>query len=155
MRYLMFVLSLSAALYAQTPPAPASNQQLDQPPLTAGPGKAAVQPWDSGQSTPDPLGVTPAPGKSADSPVPKWRLLPSEQAPGPVPSKWGQFSFGGKPAATSTTLRLLPDGEGTQPAFVNRGFAPGNTAVLQQEGPCAIPLTNVLPPSGTTPCAHE
>jgi len=151
MRYAILVLSLSAALCAQTPPAVAPNLQSDKPPLTVEPGKPAVQPWESGQSKPDPLGVTPAPGKKADKPVPAWHLLPSEEPPKPLSSKWKLFPFGRKTAQANTTLRLFPEAGGTESPFVNRSFAPGNNIVIHQDGPCAIPLTNVLPSSGATP----
>jgi hypothetical protein len=149
MRYSMLVLSLTAALCAQTPPAIAPNPQSDKPPLTGDPGKPAVQP-ESGQSKPDPMGVMPAPGKGAHTPVPKWRLLPSEQSPKPPSPRWKLFPFW-KPAWPTTSLPLLSDGDATHATFANPGFAPGNIVFLQQQGPCAIPLTNVLPPSVTTP----
>jgi hypothetical protein len=58
------------------------------------------------------------------------------------------FPFGRTPTSPSTTLRLLLNDEGTQLAFGSR--LTGNAVVMQQPQPCAIPLTNVMPPSGTS-----
>src|ERR1039457_4956521 len=110
MRYLMLVLFLSAALYAQTPPAPAPNQQSDNPPAVVELGRPdAVQPGGSLQSTPDWLGVPAAPGGSTHLAVPKWRWLPSVQ-PAKVPSAKGKPSiFGlnrGTPGPDRKSTRL-------------------------------------------------
>lgn len=142
---LMLVLFLGATLYAQTPPS-LPNQEPDKPPVSAEPGPVA----GSGQSQLDPLGVPPAPGKNAAAPAPRWRLLPPEQPTKP-PSKWKLFPFGKSPATLVAPWRSLPNGANTEPAVVDRTLVPLNTVVNQQQGPCAIPLTNVLPPSVTTP----
>lgn len=148
MSYLMLVPFLSAALYAQMPPL---SHEPGKPPVPVDPTKPTiVEPAELGQSKPDRLGVRPAPGKKATAPAPTWRLFPAGQ-PAKPPSKWKFFPFGKSPAIPGAKWRLLPNGGSAQPAFVNRTLVPGNAGVIQQQGPCAIPLTNVLPSSDTPP----
>ena len=151
MRYRMLVLFLSAALYAQTPPAPAPNQQSDKPPAVVELGRPdAVQPGGSLQSTPDWLGVPAAPGGSTHLAVPKWRLLPSMQ-PAKAPSAKGKPSiFGLNRGTPGPSYYLLPGAESGQPPLAPPTLR-GKTIVIQRQQPCAVPLTNVLRAFGEPP----
>jgi hypothetical protein len=138
MRYLLLVLLLSAALCAQTPP-------------LAEPGKSgAVQSVGSGQTGPDWLGVRRAPARTADPPVPQWRLLPSESDAKPPFSRWKLFLVPKVQKTPSTAPILLSDTVGAEPRW-GHTLQGKNYVITQQKQLCAIPLTNVLPPSGTSP----
>jgi hypothetical protein len=145
MLYLMLVLFLSAALYAQTPPPLASDQQADKPPVAAEPGKPdAFQPSQSGQGKPYLPAVPEEPGKSLDAPVPTWRLLPLDPAAKPPSAKWKLLPSGKSPAPPAPMWGLFSFGKNGQPAFVKRDLLPKNFVATPPLRPCAVPLTNVL-----------